>query len=194
MPHLWPKTGRRILPPGSGRFVLVLGIIMTILLPMACAGSSSAPAGETISSSPTDETSPSPSAVNESPEPILTETPSELGEEIRTAIASGKFVLIFFYSGCAPCKYRSQVNVLDALEKEYTGRLVILRIAEAEPAAEFGVTAFPTLILFAGTPEGNYSIFWRLEGTADKATLVNVLNEALGVPIETGTPSPNGQS
>lgn len=190
--HLWPKTGRRIPPPGCGRFVLVLGIIMTIVLPMACTGSSSAPAGETISFSPTNETSPSPSPVKESPEPIPTKTP--LDKEIRTAIDSGKLVLIFFYSGCAPCKYRSQVNVLDALEKEYAGRLVILRIAEAEPAAEFGVTAFPTLILFAGTPEGHYSIFWRLEGTADKATLVNVLNKALGVPIETSTPSPTGQS
>lgn len=203
MPQLWPKAYRRILPQWLGQWVLGLGIIMTMVLPMACNNEESSSSAEKASAPPTEElsspsstgatASPSPLAeAKESPGPIGSETP--LDKEIRAAIDSGKVVLVFFYSGCAPCKYRSQLTVFDALEKEYAERLAILRIAEAEPAAEFGVTTFPTLLLLTPTAEGNYSIFWRLEGTTDRPTLENVLTKAFGMPAESGTPSTNSQT
>lgn len=201
MPYFRPEMPGGILVPRSGRAAHALGILMmaTALL-MACTGES-APPGKEVSASPTNGLSPVPSMeitpphpspeARESPEPTATGIPMD--EEIAAALGSGKPVLIFFYSGCAPCKYRSQVTVLDQLETIYAGRVVILRIRDAEPAAEFGVTVFPALILLTGTPDGQYTIFWRLEGTADRATLENVLQEALKETIAPG-PSPGDQN
>jgi len=164
----------------SGKSALVLGAIAIVLVlqMVACTEGSSAPA-EPPSFSPTQAPSPSPSGeIEKPPEPTPTET--ALDAEIETAVASGKLVLIFFYSGCAPCKYRSQITILDELEKTYQDRLMILRIGEPEPAAQFGVVTSPTLLLLGGTDNGAYTVLQRFEGVTDKITLENAVKQALG--------------
>lgn len=102
-----------------------------------------------------------------------------LKNEINQALESDKLVFVLFYKGCAPCRLRSQLKILDALETEYGDRIVFIRTDDAQATEAFAVVASPTLMLITGRENGEYIEYRRIEQTADQATLEVMLNQAI---------------
>ena len=68
-------------------------------------------------------------------------------EEFKAAIAEGTVLVDFFATWCGPCKMLSPV--LEELSNENDVSIIKVDVDEAGPlAAQFGIQAVPTLILF----------------------------------------------
>jgi thioredoxin 1 len=85
-------------------------------------------------------------------------------------------VLIDFYATwCGPCKMMAPI--LDEVAKDYDGKLKVVKIdvdASGETAANCGVTAMPTFVMFKNGQE-----VWRRMGAAPKAAFVSELQGVL---------------
>lgn len=86
-------------------------------------------------------------------------------------------VLVEFYSdSCIPCK--QMAPVLGDIEDEYEQKLKVVKVNvnfDAELAADYGVMASPTILLFLDGKEVK-----RLRGLQKKADLEGLIKEALG--------------
>lgn len=68
-------------------------------------------------------------------------------EEFKAAIAEGTVLVDFFATWCGPCKMLSPV--LEEVSKEVSATIIKVDVDEASTiAAQFGIQAVPTLILF----------------------------------------------
>ena len=68
-------------------------------------------------------------------------------EEFKAAIAEGTVLVDFFATWCGPCKMLSPV--LEEVSKEVNATIIKVDVDEASTiAAQFGIQAVPTLILF----------------------------------------------
>lgn len=68
-------------------------------------------------------------------------------EEFKAAIAEGTVLVDFFATWCGPCKMLSPV--LEEVSKEVDATIIKVDVDEASTiAAQFGIQAVPTLILF----------------------------------------------
>ena len=68
-------------------------------------------------------------------------------EEFKAAIAEGTVLVDFFATWCGPCKMLSPV--LEEASKEVDATIIKVDVDEASTiAAQFGIQAVPTLILF----------------------------------------------
>ena len=68
-------------------------------------------------------------------------------EEFKAAIAEGTVLVDFFATWCGPCKMLSPV--LEEVSNEVDATIIKVDVDEAGPlAAQFGIQAVPTLILF----------------------------------------------
>ena len=68
-------------------------------------------------------------------------------EEFKAAIAEGTVLVDFFAIWCGPCKMLSPV--LEEVSNEVDATIIKVDVDEAGPlAAQFGIQAVPTLILF----------------------------------------------
>jgi len=68
-------------------------------------------------------------------------------EEFKAAIAEGTVLVDFFATWCGPCKMLSPV--LEEVSNEVEATIIKVDVDEAGPlAAQFGIQAVPTLILF----------------------------------------------
>ncbi len=86
----------------------------------------------------------------------------------KTAVAGATPVLVDFWAPwCGPCK--AIAPILEELATEFAGKLTIAKVNvddNGELAAEFGVRAIPTLLLFKGG-----AVAEQFVGMMDKATL-----------------------
>ena len=106
---------------------------------------------------------------------------------------SDKPVLVDFWShGCPPCKRLAPV--IDELASENEGKSIIGKCNvgdNMELAAEYGITAVPTILLFNGGQEVE-----RLQGYQDKAKLQELIDGAGccgGSTVEINTPAQENQ-
>ena len=68
-------------------------------------------------------------------------------EEFKAAIAEGTVLVDFFATWCGPCKMLSPV--LEEVSNEVDATIIKVDVDEASTiAAQFGIQAVPTLILF----------------------------------------------
>ena len=68
-------------------------------------------------------------------------------EEFKAAVAEGTVLVDFFATWCGPCKMLSPV--LEEVSNEVDATIIKVDVDEAGPlAAQFGIQAVPTLILF----------------------------------------------
>ena len=105
-------------------------------------------------------------------------------------LESDKPVLVDFWShGCPPCKRLAPV--IDELASENEGQAVVgkCNVGEnMELAAEYGITAVPTILIFKGG-----EIVERLQGYQDKSKLQDVIKDASccgGSTVEIDAPAP----
>lgn len=86
----------------------------------------------------------------------------------KTTVAGATPVLVDFWAPwCGPCK--AIAPILEELATEFAGKLTIAKVNvddNGELAAEFGVRAIPTLLLFKGG-----AVAEQFVGMMDKATL-----------------------
>ena len=105
-------------------------------------------------------------------------------------LESDKPVLVDFWShGCPPCKRLAPV--IDELASENEGQAVVGKCnvgVNMELAAEYGITAVPTILIFKGG-----EIVERLQGYQDKSKLQDVIKGASccgGSTVEIDAPAP----
>jgi len=115
--------------------------------------------------------------------PVFNQNPSEdkkiqelSSADLNSILNQHDFVLIDFHTlWCAPCRKMSPI--IDELEKEYLGKVHMLRVdmdkSEAV-AEEHKIEAVPTLVLFNNGKE-----IWRNTGLMSKEDIVNVLDKSL---------------
>ena len=106
-------------------------------------------------------------------ENIITATSQNFPTEV---LSSTQPVLVDFWAEwCGPCKMLGPV--LDELATEYTGKARIAKVNiddHQDLAAQFGIRAIPTLLLFKGGQE-----IARFNGAAPKSKLKAWLEDAL---------------
>ena len=101
-------------------------------------------------------------------------TPYEItsSSAINAALERDTAVFLFFYADwCHFC--HQQLPIIDALEKEYAGKLTFIRInADESPATvnAFEVGEFPTMIIITARNDGGYDKH-KISGFAGKARL-----------------------
>ncbi len=84
-------------------------------------------------------------------------------------------IIDFYADWCMPC--RSMSPTMDALAKEYNGKIIIYKVntdKEAEVAQAFGIQSLPTIVFcpVKGKPQGTV-------GAQPKEELVKAINEIL---------------
>ena len=107
---------------------------------------------------------------------VISEPPTNTGEDLKKALQSQKPVLVDFGSNkCIPCR---QIRpILREIEKEYKGKahVLIIDVFEyRELGREYRIQLIPTLVFF--DPAGK-EIF-RRSGTWDKNSMVHKMREA----------------
>jgi len=107
----------------------------------------------------------------------------------KSAIASATPTLVDFWAPwCGPCK--AIAPILDELATELTGKLTIAKVNvddSSELAAEYGVRAIPTMLLFKDGQKVDQFV-----GMMDKASLKAKLAGKIYAPRT--PPAPHGQS
>lgn len=105
---------------------------------------------------------------------IITLTKANFAKEV---IESPTPVLVDFWAEwCGPCKMLAPV--LDELADEYAGRVKIGKVnvdTEQELAAQFGITAIPTLLFFKAG-----QVVEQMQGLKSKRVLKESLDRVVG--------------
>lgn len=91
-------------------------------------------------------------------------------DTFRSEISTGLVMADFYSDSCVPCKRMSPV--LAELEEQTGVKLVKLNVNfDGQTAAEYGVTAVPTVIFFRNSEEQQ-----RVTGAVKKAQLEEIIN------------------
>lgn len=94
-------------------------------------------------------------------------------EEFKELVGRGLVLADFFSTTCGPCKMLG--FVLRDVEKEFGDGLTILKVdfdQNRELTEEYGVTGYPTLILFKNGEEAG-----RLQGLQQKPVIVKLIED-----------------
>ncbi|WP_077609326.1 thioredoxin family protein [Clostridium sp. Marseille-P2415] len=94
-------------------------------------------------------------------------------EEFKELAGRGLVLADFFSTTCGPCKMLG--FVLRDVEKEFGDNLTILKVdfdQNRELTEEYGVTGYPTLILFKNGEEAG-----RLQGLQQKPVIVKLIED-----------------
>jgi thiol-disulfide isomerase/thioredoxin len=107
-------------------------------------------------------------------------TNDPLSNRIDDILADGKSVFLFFYADWCPyC--RQETPIIDQLEGKCAEEVTFIRInvtARPDHAAEFNVSALPTMITISGTDEDEYLKEEKISGLAKKAELSAIIASA----------------
>ena len=108
-------------------------------------------------------------------------TNDPLSNRIDNSLAEGKSVFLFFYADWCPYGHQ-ETPIIDQLEGECAEEVTFIRINVTERpdhAAEFGVSALPTMVVISGTEEGG-SVKEEISGFAKKAELSAIITPGEG--------------
>jgi thiol-disulfide isomerase/thioredoxin len=103
-------------------------------------------------------------------------TDDPLSNRIDDILAEDKSVFLFFYADWRPYCHQ-QMPIINELAEEYAGDVAFIKINVTERpdhAAEFGVSALPTMIMISGRNEGEYARE-EISGFTEKAELRNIV-------------------
>ncbi|MEA1908554.1 MAG: right-handed parallel beta-helix repeat-containing protein, partial [Euryarchaeota archaeon] len=103
-------------------------------------------------------------------------TNDPLKSRIDDILVEDRSVFLFFYSDWCPYCHQ-QMPIIDELEEKYVGEVAFIKInvtARPDHAAEFNVTALPTMIVISGTYEDEY-LKEEISGFTEKAELVEMI-------------------
>jgi thioredoxin 1 len=101
---------------------------------------------------------------------------------IDDILADGESVFLFFYADwCPHCHH--QMPLVDELESEYAGEVTFIKINVTERpdhAAEFGVSALPTMIVISGKNGAEEYVKEEISGFAEAVGLRGVIAFVVG--------------
>ena len=111
-----------------------------------------------------------------------------LSIEVQNSLSNNTPVFIYFYTDwCHFCK--DQSLIVDELEKEYAGNIIVIRVNTDEnqqEAQEFGVTSVPVMFLTVKLNESTYE-FQQFKGLTNNSILRDGFDTAISMQAEVQT-------